>query len=865
MRPVDPYVEAALQAPEHAPPYLDYVPGPEHQLSPYYVPGPEETEQAPLSLDYVPEPEYSEYLAPSNTKAPMEDQPLPNDASPTALSPGYVAEFALEEDPKEDPEKDLTDYPANGGDDADNESSDDDDDEEEDEAFEDDDQEEEHPALADSSVVPIDDPVPSAEDTKAFITDESAPTPVPSPRRRTSRMSIQPQILMSDTFEALIDEYAYAPTPPSPPPSPLSPLSSQLPQIPSPPLPLPSPLTNSPIYADAPLGYRAAVIQLRAASPSTHHPSEIPSSPVFLPSTTHRDDLPEADTLLHKNARFITPTVDYGFIDTMDASIHASESSTMTAMGVVNERVTDLAATQRQDAQELNVRCEDAQDDRALLRAQSRIYAMEAQIKALQRDVDVLQRQMIKDEDGLTAHIQHEHDMFRDLKLKQTDPVKMGMITMIQELVAEGRNELLVSAPTLTYSNVNPLISRGNALTWWNSHLKTVTHEVAYGMTGKALKKMMTNKYFLRGEIKKLEIKLWNLKVKGTDVLSYNQRFQELALMCDRMFLEESDEVEKYFGGLPDMIHESVMASKPKTIQDAIEFATELMDQKISWNGNAVGTVGTNMNSNVVMGTFLLNNRYASILFDTGADRSFVSTIFSSLSDIIPTTLDHGYDVELADGRIIWVNTFIRGCTLNFMNHPFNIDLMPVDMGSFDVIIGMDWLSKYHAVIVCDEKIKAKDKSEEKRLEDVPIFEFSPMYFLRTCRELSDKGFIRPSSSPWGAPVLFVKKKDGSFRMFTDYRELNKLMIDMRSGYHQLRVREEDIPKTTFRTRYGHYEFQVMPFSLTNTAQEDEEHLKLILELLKKEECKGIHVDPAKIKSIKDWASPKSPTEICNF
>ncbi|GJS49182.1 putative reverse transcriptase domain-containing protein [Tanacetum coccineum] len=184
-------------------------------------------------------------------------------------------------------------------------------------------------------------------------------------------------------------------------------------------------------------------------------------------------------------------------------------------------------------------------------------------------------------------------------------------------------------------------------------------------------------------------------------------------------------------------------------------------------------------------------------------------------------------------------------------------------------------------------------------------------------KELSDKGFIRPSSSPWGASVLFVKKKDGSFQMCIDYRELNKLRVknrypllriddlfdqlqgssvyskvDLRSGYHQLRVREEDIPKTTFRTRYGHYEFQVMPFGLTNAPavfmdlmnwnkQEHEEHLKLILELLKKEELyakfskcefwilkvqflghvidsQGIHVDPAKIESIKDWQSPKT-------
>ncbi|GJY32730.1 putative reverse transcriptase domain-containing protein [Tanacetum coccineum] len=539
------------------------------------------------------------------------------------------------------------------------------------------------------------------------------------------------------------------------------------------------------------------------------------------------------------------------------------------------------------------------------------------------------------------------------------------------------------------------------------SHVKSI----AYAMTWKTLKKMMIDKYCPRGEIKKLEIEMWNLKVK------------------------ESDEIKKYVGGLSDMIYESVMASKPKTMQVAIEFSTELMDQKIhtlaerqaknkrkfedtsrnnqnqqqpfkrhnvaraytagpgekkpyrgskpfsqptaannnqraqganqrvltcfecgaqghfknncpklrnknqgnqAGNGNSVaraygvGTAGTNPNSNVVTGTFLLNNRYASILFDTDADRSLVSTAFSSLIDIISTTLDHGYDVELAD-----------------------------EMGSFDVIIGMDWLSKYHVVIVCDEKIvripfgneilivrgchvflahvtakKAEDKLEEKRLKDVPIIRDFPKVFpddllgipptqqvefqinlvpgaalvarapyrfapskmkelSDQLQELSDKGFIRPNSSPWGALVLFVKK-DGSFWMCIDNQDLNKLTvknrypllriddlfdqlqgssvylkIDLRSSYHQLRVREVDIPNTAFRTRYGHYEFQVMPFGLTNapavfmdlmnrvckpyldkfvivfiddiliyskSKQEHEEHLKLILELLKKEE-----------------------------
>ncbi|GKD65574.1 putative reverse transcriptase domain-containing protein [Tanacetum coccineum] len=275
-----------------------------------------------------------------------------------------------------------------------------------------------------------------------------------------------------------------------------------------------------------------------------------------------------------------------------------------------------------------------------------------------------------------------------------------------------------------------------------------------------------------------METELWNLVVKGNDLTAYTRRFQELVLLCTRMVPNKGDKVERFVGGLPDNTQGNVITSEPTKLQDAIRPCTvrcgnykrvshitrdcttivPLNTQRAPVGNQpakayAIGGGGANPDSNVVTGTFLLNNCYASMLFDSGADRSFVSSTFSVLLDVAQSTLATSYAIELADGRILKTNVVLRGCTLGLLGHPFDIDLTPVKLGSFDVIIGMDWLAKYHALIVCDKKViripygdevliirgdyydgritskKTEDQSKEKWLKDVPIVQEFPEVF----------------------------------------------------------------------------------------------------------------------------------------
>ncbi|GJR87641.1 zinc finger, CCHC-type containing protein [Tanacetum coccineum] len=321
-----------------APSSPDYVPGPEHPPSPDYVPGPEHP-PSPIEVPYVPEPEYPEYLVPSDANAPLEDQPLPADASPTALSPGYMVDSDLNEDPEEDPEEDHADYPADGGD-GDDEPSDDDDDDidnEDEEPFEDedDDEEEEHLAPVDSYAIPIVDPVPSARDTEAFETDETAPTPVPSPRRHTARMSVRPQTPILLPSEAEVERLLALPIPP---PSPLSP------------------------WEDTPEVELLPRKRLCLTTPTSRN--EVGESLAAAPRPTrgHRVDYGFIDTMDAEIRRHRAEEVGYGIRDVWVDPTEAVEEVAPTILEGVNARVTELAAVQEQDTQDIYVVIEDGQD-----------------------------------------------------------------------------------------------------------------------------------------------------------------------------------------------------------------------------------------------------------------------------------------------------------------------------------------------------------------------------------------------------------------------------------------------------------------------------------------------------------------------
>ncbi|GKB91677.1 putative reverse transcriptase domain-containing protein [Tanacetum coccineum] len=349
------------------------------------------------------------------------------------------------------------------------------------------------------------------------------------------------------------------------------------------------------------------------------------------------------------------------------------------------------------------------------------------------------------------------------------------------------------------------LIALSIQLLWWNTHVKTVGHDTAYGMPWKTLMKMMTDKYCPRNEIKKLEMEIRDLKVKGTHLTSYTQRFQELALLCGRMFPKESDKIEKYVGGLPDMIHGSVVASKPKTMQDAVEIATELMDKKIR--------------------TFAERQ--------TESKRKFEDTLRSTQNQQQQQQQNKRQNTSRAYTAGSGEKKPYGGSKplCSKCNYHHDGPCAPKchkcnTVGHF----AHDYRSTANANNANNQKgIRSGQKP--------------------TCYECVVQGHFKRE-----CPKLKNNNNHGN-----QVRGGNAPAKVLYCGYHQLRVREDDIPKTAFRTRYGHYEFQVMPFGLTNAPankKEHEEHLKAFLELLKKEKLY------AKFSKCKFWIPKEAAFQL---
>ncbi|GJT60599.1 zf-CCHC domain-containing protein, partial [Tanacetum coccineum] len=437
-----------------------------------------------------------------------------------------------------------------------------------------------------------------------------------------------------------------------------------------------------------PLSPRALEVEMRDVASALYHslhPSGTPPLlpiPLPAPSTSRKADIPEADTPPRKRLLLTTPRpgceigessaaaaarqpgptmahrVDHSHVDTMETRFRDIERRMMTALEMVNMRVSYQVDVRSRESSEFHSRHHDAQTDQALeARVFSSVLGTDgASLECLAQAADDLAlflyslswRTRPRGGDVLT----HGRHCNRSTRSQQTPaPTRQATTTTVtnaqlQAMIDQGVSAALAArdatrngidshssgtgvrgservARECTYQDFmkcKPLYFKGTegvveltqwfermetvfrisncsvenqikfstctllagALTWWNSHVMTVTHDVAYSMTWVDLKKKMTDKYCPRNEMKKLEAELWNLKVIGTDVVKYNQRFQELALLCVRMFPEESDKIERYVGGLPDMIHGNIVASRPKTMQEAIEMATELMDKRVS-------------------------------------------------------------------------------------------------------------------------------------------------------------------------------------------------------------------------------------------------------------------------------------------
>nr|GEW04948.1 putative reverse transcriptase domain-containing protein [Tanacetum cinerariifolium] len=827
---------------------LEASPSPNYVLGPKYPPSPE----------FVPELVYPEFMPAEDDILPAKEQLLPAATSPTTVSPGYIDESDPEDDPEEDPEEDPADYPADGGDEGDDKDESSDDDEDDDIDIRGDKEEDEYLAHADSIVValPAIDQAPSAEETEPFETDESTATPPPHPAYRvTTRISIRPQTPISLPSDTEIAKLMAIPTLP---PSPLSSLSSPLPQIPSPPLPLLSPPPTNPIYEEAPLGYRAAKLRWRAereeipeadlplrkrlctAHTGTYELRESSAAAAARLREPVRDDLYRfVDTV--EQGEGSTPAameVGYSITDTWDDLVGAIQETAPTTVEGVNQRSMDASDAARSGVIALHTQVSAQRTEITNLRAadrrfQTTVRTQQEEIRELQATHHKLQEQFIQALTALkscqtqltealgciqileAARVPAQPEKMAPKRITRANPATTTTTTTtsvtvakLEALVEQGIAKALAARDTDRNTNVDDSHVSGTGtegvveLTQWFEKMETVFRISNYSVEN--------------------QIKFSTCTLLGSTLTWWNSHV--MTLDPDAAYaMTWADKIERYVGGLPDVIHRSVVASRPKTMQEPIEMENELMDkrnntwaerqaenkrkvndtyrsnqsqqqqqnnrqntsrayttgsgEKKPYGGskplclkcnyhhdgpcalkcykcNKVGHIARDCRGTANVNT--ANNQRGN---GTGGNATAPAKVYAighaGTNPDSNIVTDHYYDVELDDGRIIRLNSILRGCTLNFLNHLFNIDLMPIELGSFD------------AIIVFPEDLPGLPLTRQVEFQislkpgAVPVarvpYRLAPSKMKELSeqlQELSDKGFIRPSSSPWGAPVM---------------------------------------------------------------------------------------------------------------
>ncbi|GKA97633.1 putative reverse transcriptase domain-containing protein [Tanacetum coccineum] len=390
----------------------------------------------------------------------------------------------------------------------------------------------------------------------------------------------------------------------------------------------------------------------------------------------------------------------------------------------------------------------------------------------------------------------------------------------------------------------------GAALTWWNGHVRTLGHDAAYAMTWGTLKKKLTDKYCPKGEIKKLEIELWNLKVRGNDVAAYTQRFQELALMCTKFLADETEKVDKYISGLPDNIHGNVMSARPKTLDDAIELANDLMDQKLRTyaerqNDNKRKADDSSRNNqqphkkqNVARAYTAgpgekklkqehYHNQKAGACYECGNT--------GHIKKNCPKLKNRGNNNGngTAQGRAYALGGRDASPDSNVITGNGNNQREESRLNIISCTKAQEYLSNVCDVFLAYITTKEdKYKSEGKRLEDVPIVRDFPedLSGIPPARQVEFQIDLVPGAAPVArAPYRLAP---------SEMKELAEQLQELS---------DKDLIQNPLFTLGSTVLFVKRNFLGHGT------------------DSKGIHVDPAKIESIKDWASPKSPTEIRQF